>query len=213
MEVIHGIGYAALFGAICAIAVYALTYLVIGERANSYPAGAIIPAAVLTPWWAALCAGIAAHVLVVMVCNAIRRRKSHTGLRALLCFAIAGLYVGFSYSTYGQANDVIAAIQQSDAAAWDRVAHSSDAGAFVASNYRPCADATVTVYHAIGWRAMATQESKTDPLVCATATVSLAKQQGGDAFAQNVAHVIERLPDSLALSPQATAALDRVIGG
>jgi hypothetical protein len=65
MLLIHGIEKSALFSVVIAIAAYALTYFSIGERADKNPAGAIIPAFLLTPWWAALCAGITAHVIAV----------------------------------------------------------------------------------------------------------------------------------------------------
>ncbi|MFP3637705.1 hypothetical protein [Paraburkholderia sp. SIMBA_054] len=209
----HSIQIATLYGSIGGVAGYALARLSVGAKAERYPFAPIATVLFLSPWWAAVFAGLACHAACAMVSSLWMRRPIASGIRALFMLAAFGLAGGFAFSVSQLTDDLIALDRQSSTRAWTQIIQSGDAGSFVASHYRNCVAARVTVPSPYGWRAMPREVPATDPLVCEHAAISLARQQRGEEFARQVSVVIEALPQTLALSPEEERKLATLIRG
>lgn len=211
MVIFQSIWSSTAFGAACAFCVYGATYLALGERANRLPAGAVIPAIFLSPWWPALCAGIAVHAAGIMLTNRYRRRKSPAGLKIVIGLAVLGFWGMMSYTTVALANGIAGEIRSNDAAAWIQVSHSGAAGAFVETHYRPCTEHSNSILMPFMRVPGSGHIAQADPTVCAASTIVLARESGGDSFANEVSVIIRDLPDILALSPASQAKLDQLM--
>lgn len=212
MTIFVSVWSSAAFGAACALSVYGGTYLAIGKRANRLPAGAVVPAIFLTPWWPALCAGIAAHVVGVLMTNAYSGRKSSKNITMILSVAVLGFWGMMSYTTISVAHEVKADIKRSETASWTRLAHTGPAGEFVAKHYRPCVTASESNFIPTIRGPIQASLTRPDPTVCAAATMTLARESGGNTLAQHVSLILQDLPNAIELSPATQAKLVQLMG-
>lgn len=205
---LHHLLHTIIFSAITALSVHAAGAVTFGERAKRFPIGVILSALLVGPWWAALSAGTMAHLLAVMIENLCRRKRPPQGLPLAAGAACLALTFGFNVTLEHAADDVMKAIDQSNDAAWARISSSGKAGQMVAARYRSCVDEKTVVTQGYGRFATTTLEPKNEPNRCEMDVVGLAKVEGGDGFARDVAAVIDNLPNSLQLSPEAQTKLD-----
>lgn len=205
---LHHFLHTIIISAITALSVHAAGAVIFGERAKRFPIGVVLSALLVGPWWAALSAGTMAHLLGVVIENLCRRRKSPKSLIFAAGAACLVLTFGFNITLEHAADDAMTAIDRSNDAAWARISGSGKAGQMVAAHYKPCVDEKTVVTQGYGRLATTTLEPKNEPNRCEMDVVALARVEGGDGFARDVAAVIDNLPNTLQLSPEAQAKLD-----
>lgn len=213
MQLLESIWHSAIFGAACSLLTYSATYFTIGKRANRFPAGAVIPSIFLTPWWPALCAGLAAHGVGILVTNAYRREKSPKGVTTMILLAGLAFCGTTSATMISLTSDVMNEIEQSNNAAWGRIAASGAAGNFVKTHYRPCVVPTYSFnprspMTIAGYERQLDARRQSKETLCAASTITLAREHGRDEFAHEVSLVLRNLPTSLQLSQDASAKLE-----
>ncbi|MFC0698091.1 hypothetical protein [Paraburkholderia humisilvae] len=187
---------------------YVAGAIMFGKRARRFPIGFVLSVLFVGPWWVAVSGGMMAHLVAVIIESLCRREKPPEGLIFAAGAACLVLTFGFDLTMKHAADDLITAIDQSDDAAWARISGSGKAGQMVAAHYKPCVDEKTVVTQRYGRLATTTLEPKNEPNRCETDVIALAKVEGGDGFARDVAAVIDNLPNSLQLSPDAQAKLD-----
>lgn len=205
---LHHLLHTIIVSAITALSVHAAGAVMFGERAKRFPIGVALSALFVGPWWAALSAGTMAHLLAIIIENLFRRKKSPKSLPFAAGTACLALTFGFNMTLEHAADDLMKSINQSNDAAWAKISSSGKAGQMVAAHYKPCVDENTAVTQGYGRFATMTLEPKNGPNQCEMDVVALARVEGGESFARDVAVIIDNLPNSLQLSPDAQAKLD-----
>ncbi|WP_321935409.1 hypothetical protein [Paraburkholderia sp. J8-2] len=207
--------HVGLYALICGIVVGGvLGACAPAKRIRYYPFGgtaavlAVVLVGELTLWWAAVLAATAGQLLGIIATNAMKRERSPRHIRtALSAVLLVYAFVSMVWTNH-QIGVAVAAMKKSDEANWTRIATSGKAGEFVNEHYRDC----IAIRHIniFAFRFYSTVTQGGDPTVCAAAAVERARQVGGDAFAKEVSGLIEKLPELMALSPEAEKTMNRV---
>lgn len=196
------------FSAIGSALTIVLTYATVGERAERYPAAAILAALILHPWWAALTAGLFGHSVCAVAARAIKRQPVGTERKMAFWISMGAMCVAQQIALGMDNEAVMATARKGEAVSWERIATSSEVGKFVAENYRPCVEARETFLQYMGRRFMMNARVN-DPVTCKAAAIAVAKPKG-DVFSNAVAAEIDDLPNKLELSAEADAEIDRL---
>ena len=67
--------FLGLMTLLCAAMIHSISRALLGKQANGYPAGIVILAFTLSPWWVAALGGLAGHLLSVLAWNSLDGNK------------------------------------------------------------------------------------------------------------------------------------------
>lgn len=194
--------YVFLISIASGAAIYLLTRVAIGDRADHLPGGAVAMALVLSPWWAALSGAVLGHIFAVMAMRAWKKSEQPKYLVAIALFTFAGYLCGSIYTFTSAINESSKIALTAETQAWESFGEGGITKEFVVQHYRPCVEARLYTLRSV--------TSKNSPSVCLSLVVTLAAATKGRAFANEVQVAIVEW-DKRDFDPVAAAKIDKIV--